>query len=46
MFNQSNPEKYIDYIIEHPFDEAMIESFNKMAGGVLKKLRDDEKIIY
>jgi hypothetical protein len=40
MFKQSNPEKYIDYIIEHPYDEAMIESFNKMAGGDLKKLRE------
>jgi hypothetical protein len=40
MFKQSNPEKYVDYIMEHPYDEAMIESFNKMAGGDLKKLRE------
>jgi hypothetical protein len=45
MFKQSNPEKYIDYIIEHPYDEAMIESFNKMAGGDLKKLREDANVI-
>ena len=45
MFKQSNPEKYIDYIMEHPYDEAMIESFNKMAGGDLKKLREDANAI-
>jgi len=45
MFKQSNPEKYIDYIMEHPYDEAMIEQFNKMAGGDLKKLREDANAI-
>jgi hypothetical protein len=45
MFRESNPEKYIDYIMEHPYDEAMIATFNKMAGGDLKKLREDANII-
>jgi len=45
MFKQSNPEKYVDYIMEHPYDEGMIESFNKMAGGDLKKLREDANAI-
>ena len=45
MFKQSNPEKYIDYVMEHPYDEAMIEAFNKMAGGDLKKLREDANTI-
>jgi hypothetical protein len=31
--------------MEHPYDEAMIESFNKMAGGDLKKLREDANAI-
>jgi hypothetical protein len=45
MFKQSNPEKYIDYIMNHPFDEAMIESFNKLVGGDLKKLTQDANTI-
>jgi hypothetical protein len=45
MFRESNPEKYIDYIMEHPYDEAMIATFNKMAGGDLKKLREEANII-
>jgi len=45
MFKQSNPEKYIDYIIEHPFDETIVETFNKMAGSELKKLREDANVI-
>jgi len=44
-FKQSNPEKYIDYIMNHPFDEAMIESFNKLVGGDLKKLAQDANTI-
>jgi len=44
-FKESNPEMYVDYIMEHPYDEAMIESFNKMAGGDLKKLREDANVI-
>jgi hypothetical protein len=45
MFKQSNPEKYIDYIMKHPYDEAMIESFNKMDGGDLKRLQKDANTI-
>jgi len=31
--------------MEHPYDEAMIETFNKMTGGDLKKLQKDANTI-
>lgn len=37
----TNPPKYADYISKNPFDEVLVESFNKTVGGELNKLRQE-----
>ena len=45
MFKESNPEKYLEYSLEHPFDIAMVDMFNKQVGGTLNGLRSDANSI-
>ena len=44
-FMASNPEKYIDYMLDHPYDQAMIDVYNKLVSGDLKKLREQANVI-
>jgi hypothetical protein len=37
----TNPPKYDDYISKHPFDEAIVESYNKNVNGRLRALRQE-----
>jgi hypothetical protein len=45
MFKESNPEKYLEYSLEHPFDIAMVDMYNKQVGGTLNGLRSDANSI-
>ena len=37
----TNPPKYADYVAKNPFDEIIVETFNKTVGGELNKLRQE-----
>jgi hypothetical protein len=45
MFKSSNPESYVDYVLAHPYDEAMIDTYNKLTAGDLKQLQEDANVI-
>ena len=45
MFKESNPEKYMEYSLAHPFDIAMVDIYNKQVGGTLNGLRSDANSI-
>jgi hypothetical protein len=44
-FKSSDPERYVDYMIDHPYDAAMVEVYNKLTSGDLKKLREQANVI-
>ena len=37
---KNDPEKYVDYISEHPLDQGIVDIYNKGVNGDLKKLRE------
>jgi hypothetical protein len=37
---KNNPEVYSDYITDHPFDQGIVDSYNKSINGDLKKTRE------
>jgi hypothetical protein len=41
---KSDPERYADYVMEHPMDEAIVELYNKAVGGQLNDLREQANI--
>jgi hypothetical protein len=41
MFEKSNPEKYIEYIQDHPYAQSKVDVFNKLVGGDLKNLQEE-----
>ena len=44
MFKESNPEKYLQYSLEHPYDIAMVDMYNKELGR-LNGLRADANAV-
>jgi hypothetical protein len=37
---KNDPERYADYINEHPFDQSLVDLYNKGINGDLKKARE------
>jgi hypothetical protein len=37
---KTNPEKYAEYIIEHPYDKMIVDMYNRQINGNLKRLRE------
>ena len=37
---KTNPEKYAEYIIEHPYDKMIVDMYNRQINGSLKRLRE------
>ena len=44
-FKKSNPEQYIKYIEKHPYDEAMVDAYNKLNGQYLKTYQQQANTI-
>jgi hypothetical protein len=41
---KSDPERYAEYVMENPEDEALVEIYNKAVGGPLNDLREQANI--
>jgi arsenate reductase-like glutaredoxin family protein len=37
---KTNPEKYADYVSEHPFDASLVKMYNQQVNGRLNDLRE------
>jgi hypothetical protein len=44
-FKESNPAKYLEYVQENPMDQPLVDSFNKLINGDLRKLQSEAKKI-
>ena len=41
---KSDPERYAEYVLEHPMDEGIVELYNKSVGGQLNELREQANV--
>ena len=41
---KSDPERYAEYVMEHPMDEAIVDIYNKAVGGQLNALREQANV--
>jgi hypothetical protein len=37
---KNDPDKYMEYVLDHPFDQALVDVYNKGVNGDLKKVRE------
>jgi arsenate reductase-like glutaredoxin family protein len=37
---KNDPERYMDYIAENPYDQGLVDMYNKGVNGDLKKARE------
>jgi hypothetical protein len=37
---KNDPDKYAEYVLDHPFDQALVDVYNKGVNGDLKKVRE------
>ena len=44
-FKESNPEQYMKYIEKNPMDQPLVNAFNKLVNGDLRKLQTQAKMI-
>jgi len=44
-FKESNPAKYMEYVQENPMDQPLVDAFNKLINGDLRKLQSEAKKI-
>ena len=44
-FKESNPEQYMKYVQKNPMDQPLVDSFNKLINGDLRKLQTEAKKI-
>jgi len=45
MFEQANPDKYIEYIEKNPYAQSKVEIYNELVGSDLKDLQEEAKNI-
>ena len=41
---KSDPERYAEYVMEHPLDESIVDIYNKAVGGQLNELREQANV--